>query len=85
MTIQDSMFPATAMPDRDWWHALWPDPDWVIKALRIGQGMKVVDLDCGDAYFTAAIARQVGEGRVIGLDLDHAQAGAGDVRRDVEL
>ncbi|MDZ7854086.1 MAG: class I SAM-dependent methyltransferase [Halomonas sp.] len=41
-----------------------------IKALRIEQGMKVVDLGCGDGYFTAAIARQVGAGRVIGLDLD---------------
>ncbi len=70
MTKQYCMFPATAMPDRDWWHALWPDPDRVIKALRIGQGMKVVDLGCGDGYFTAAIARQVGAGRVIGLDLD---------------
>lgn len=70
MTLQDPMFPATAMPDRDWWHALWPDPDRVIKALRIGQGMLVVDLGCGDGYFTAAIARQVDAGRVIGFDLD---------------
>ncbi|MCL7942258.1 methyltransferase domain-containing protein [Halomonas sp. ATCH28] len=70
MTIQDCIFPATAMPDRDWWHALWPDPDRVIKALRIRQGMKVVDLGCGDGYFTAAIAHQVGAGRVIGFDLD---------------
>ncbi|HEY9817622.1 MAG TPA: methyltransferase domain-containing protein [Candidatus Obscuribacterales bacterium] len=70
MTVQDSMFPATAMPDKDWWHSLWPDPDRVIKALRIEPGMKVVDLGCGDGYFTAAIARQVGAGRVIGLDLD---------------
>ncbi|MEQ6890088.1 class I SAM-dependent methyltransferase [Halomonas sp. CS7] len=70
MTVQDPMFPASAMPDRDWWHALWPDPDRVIKTLRIEQGMKVVDLGCGDGYFTAAIARQVGPGRVIGLDLD---------------
>ena len=70
MTIQDWMFPSTAMPDRDWWRALWPDPDRVIKALRIEQGMKVVDLGCGDGYFTAAIARQVGAGRVIGFDLD---------------
>ncbi|MDW7748711.1 class I SAM-dependent methyltransferase [Halomonas sp.] len=70
MTVQDSMFPATAMPDKDWWHSLWPDPDRVIKALRIEPGMKVVDLGCGDGYFTAAIARQVGAGRVIGLGLD---------------
>ncbi|MCA1772301.1 MAG: methyltransferase domain-containing protein [Halomonas sp.] len=66
----DQMFPASAMPDRDWWHTLWPDPDRVVRALRIEQGMTVVDLGCGDGYFTAAIARQVGGGRVIGLDLD---------------
>lgn len=68
--IKDRLFPATVMPDRKWWHALWPDPDGVVRALRIETGMTVVDLGCGDGYFTAAIARQVGPGRVIGLDLD---------------
>lgn len=70
MTPQDRFFPATAMPNQDWWHALWPDPDGVVRALRIGQGMTVVDLGCGDGYFTAAIARQLASGRVIGVDLD---------------
>jgi SAM-dependent methyltransferase len=68
---QERLFPASAMPDRDWWNTLWPDLDSVVRALRIEQGMTVVDLGCGDGYFTAAIARQVGGGgRVIGLDLD---------------
>lgn len=70
MMTQDRLFPASAMPDRDWWHALWPDPDSVVRALRIESGMTVVDLGCGDGYFTAAIARQVGAGRVIGFDID---------------
>ncbi len=70
MMIQDRMFPATAMPDRNWWHALWPDPDGIIRALRIEPGMMVVDLGCGYGYFTAAIARRVGPGRIIGFDLD---------------
>lgn len=70
MTPQDRFFPATAMPNEDWWHALWPDPDDVVRALRIEQGMTVVDLGCGDGYFTAAIARQLASGRVIGVDLD---------------
>lgn len=70
MTVQERLFPATVMPDRDWWHDLWSDPDGVVWALRIEQGMTVVDLGCGDGYFTAAIARQVGSGRVIGFDLD---------------
>ncbi len=70
MMIQERLFPATLMPDRNWWHALWPDPDGVVKALGIEPGMTVVDLGCGYGYFTAAMARQVGPGRVIGFDLD---------------
>ena len=73
MMLQERMFPATVMPDRNWWHALWPNPDGVIKALGIEPGMTVVDLGCGYGYFTAAIARQVGpKGRAIGFDLDPA-------------
>ncbi len=72
MTTQDRLFPATVMPDRNWWHALWPDPDGFARALRIERRMTVVDLGCGDGYFTAAIARQVGPGHVIGIDLDPA-------------
>lgn len=67
---QDKLFPATLMPDRNWWQTLWPDPDGVIRALHIKPGMTVVDLGCGYGYFTAAIARQVGPGRVVGFDLD---------------
>ena len=72
MMLQDRLFPATVMPDQNWWHALWPDPDGVVRDLRIESGMTVVDLGCGDGYFTAAIARQLGPGRVIGFDLDPA-------------
>ncbi len=72
MQLQEKLFHATLMPDRDWWQALWPDPDGTIRALGIGAGMTVVDLCCGDGYFTAAVARLVGAGRVVGLDLDPA-------------
>jgi SAM-dependent methyltransferase len=72
MMRQDRLFPATVMPDLDWWQALWPDPEGVVRALRIQAGMAVVDLGCGPGYFTAAIARQAAPGRVIGLDLDPA-------------
>lgn len=72
MMLQDRLFTATTMPDQDWWHALWPDPDGIARALHIEAGMAVVDLGCGDGYFTAAIGRQVGSGRVIGFDLDPA-------------
>lgn len=68
--MQEKLFPATSMPDPDWWQTLWPKPDATIAALGIRSGMDVLDLCCGDGYFTAAIARQVGTGHVIGFDLD---------------
>lgn len=68
--MNNTIFPATVMPDADWWHDLWPNPDAVIQAIGIMPGMSVVDLACGDGYFTAAIARQIQPARVIGFDLD---------------
>lgn len=62
-------FPATTMPDHDWWAALWPDPETVLRSLGIDADMTVVDLCCGDGYFTAPLARIVG-GKVYGLDID---------------
>ena len=70
MELKEKLFPATLMPDSDWWHTLWPDPVATITALGIRDGMNVVDLCCGDGYFTAAIARQIGTGYVVGFDLD---------------
>ena len=57
------------MPDRDWWATLWPDPTAVLRAMGIEPGMTVIDLCCGDGYFTAPLARLVG-GRVHAIDLD---------------
>lgn len=57
------------MPDRDWWSALWPDPAEVLRKLGIRPGMAVLDLCCGDGYFTAPLAKLV-EGNVYALDLD---------------
>jgi SAM-dependent methyltransferase len=71
MEAADSFFPATAMPDRDWWAALWPDPEQVLRSLGVEPGMVVVDLCCGDGYFTAPLARIV-DGNVFGLDIDAA-------------
>ncbi|MHB8249651.1 MAG: class I SAM-dependent methyltransferase [Acidithiobacillus sp.] len=67
---QQAFFPATVMPDADWWQALWPDPEGVVAALGVKPGMTVLDLCCGDGYFTAALAGQVGNGAVYGVDLD---------------
>lgn len=69
MEAAEEFFPATAMPDRDWWAALWPNPEAVVRSLGVSRGMVVVDLCCGDGYFTAPVARIV-EGNVYGVDID---------------
>jgi SAM-dependent methyltransferase len=62
-------YPATVMPDADWWNALWPSPDKVLAALGLTSGLHVaVDLCCGDGLFTAPLARLAE--RVIAIDLD---------------
>ena len=70
VNLEEQLFPATVMPDRDWWHELWPDADATVRALGIEPGMRVIDLCCGDGYFTAAIARRIAPGQVVGVDLD---------------
>ena len=65
------LFPATLMPDADWWTALWPDPEDTLRRVGIGIGMTVIDLCCGDGYFTAPMIRMVGNaGHVYAVDLD---------------
>ena len=73
---QAAFFPATVMPDPDWWQALWPDPEGVVMALGVKPGMTVLDLCCGDGYFTAALARQVEDGQILGFDLDEQMLAA---------
>src|SRR6516225_12419327 len=63
-----NMFSASAMPDPDWWQALWPDPDRTVAALGIEPGMRVIDLCCGDGLFTVPMARLAAE--VVAIDLD---------------
>lgn len=42
-------FPATVMPNPDWWQALWPQPGRVLADLAIAPGTEMaVDLCCGD-------------------------------------
>jgi SAM-dependent methyltransferase len=71
MEAVEEFFPATAMPDRDWWATLWPDPEGVVRSLGVSLGTVVVDLCCGDGYFTAPLA-QIVEGNVYGVDIDPA-------------
>lgn len=62
-------YPATGMPDRDWWQALWPDPEGVMRKVGAAPGIRVVDLCCGDGFFTAPLSRLVQPAEVIAVDL----------------
>jgi SAM-dependent methyltransferase len=61
-------FQGTEMPTSGWWAALWPDPAGVLAATGIKPGMDVVDLCCGDGWFTLPIARVAR--RVTAIDID---------------
>jgi len=66
----ERLFPATIMPDSDWWHALWPDPEAVLRSVGMDSGMKVVDLCCGDGHFTRPMCQLAHPGKTWALDLD---------------
>lgn len=70
-------FRNTGQPDRDWWSALWPEPETVLRRLGVEAGDDVADICCGDGYFSLAAARIVEEGEVYGLDLDAELLGRG--------
>lgn len=61
-------FQGTEMPNSGWWEALWPDPAGVLAATGLKPGMDVVDLCCGDGWFTLPIARIAR--RVFAIDID---------------
>jgi len=66
----DALFPATVMPDQDWWRALWPDPEDVLRRVGIGPAMQAVDLCCGDGHFTRPMCQLVHPGKTWAVDLD---------------
>jgi SAM-dependent methyltransferase len=63
-------FEGTEMPIAEWWKALWPDPASVLAKVGMKPGMEVIDLCCGDGWFTLHIARLAR--RVIAIDIDPA-------------
>src|SRR5262249_27499713 len=70
-------FPATTMPDADWWQVLWPDPMKVLSEMGVPPASVVVDLCCGDGLFTAPLASIAHRVYAIVIDpamLDHARA-----------
>lgn len=62
-------FAASSMPDRNWWSALFPDPEGLLRKMGVQPGMRVLDLCCGDGFFTASISA-ITDGRVYGYDID---------------
>ena len=62
-------FPATTMPDADWWQAFWPDPAKIVAEMRVLPGTVVVDLCCGDGMFTVPLTGLTD--RVYAIDIDH--------------
>ncbi len=69
MSDIDQLFPATAMPDKDWWQALWPDPLSVLRKMGFKPGMNAIDLCCGDGLFTVPMTKLL-DGRLYAVDLD---------------
>ena len=61
-------FPATTMPDADWWQALWPDPSRTLVEMGVESGAVAIDLCCGDGLFTVPLALIAK--RVYAIDID---------------
>lgn len=71
-------FQATTMPNAAWWETLWPNPAAVISTVGIKAGMDVIDLCCGDGWFTLAIAKIAR--RVTAVDIDAGMLGLTNIR-----
>lgn len=67
-------FQGTEMPSSGWWEALWPDPAAVLSAMGIKPGMEVIDLCCGDGWFTLPIASTARHVLAIDIDADPLEA-----------
>lgn len=70
MSDLPGFFQGTEMPTAGWWPVLWPDPARVLAAVGITRGLDVIDLCCGNGWFTAPLATTAR--RVIAIDLDPA-------------
>ena len=78
-------FPATTMPNADWWQALWPDPAKIFMEMGVAPGVVAIDLCCGDGLFTVPLAHVAKRVYAIDIDpvmLNHAQARIAEARAD---
>jgi ubiquinone/menaquinone biosynthesis C-methylase UbiE len=76
--MTNGFFPATTMPDAEWWHALWPEPGKVLAEMGVQRGMTAIDLCCGDGLFTAPLARVTSQ--IYAIDIDPAMLDQARVR-----
>ncbi|MFB6283029.1 MAG: class I SAM-dependent methyltransferase [Halobacteria archaeon] len=63
-------FRNTGQPDWGWWGRLWPTPGECLRSLGVSSGDTVIDLCCGDGYFTFLAARTVEPAKVYAVDID---------------
>ena len=82
MSAAEGGFPATSMPDPDWWNTLWPRPDQVLETLSLDKAAEVVDLCCSDGLFTIPLARMVRH--ITAIDLDPEMLSAASNRAVAE-
>ena len=78
-------FPASTMPDADWWQALWPDPPKMLVEMGVEPGVVAIDLCCGEGLFTVPLAHIAKRVYAIDIDpvmLNHAQARIAEARAD---
>jgi SAM-dependent methyltransferase len=68
MATSSGQFEGTEMPTAGWWEALWREPAAVLAAIGLAPGLEVVDLCCGDGWFTLPIAKLVRH--VVAIDID---------------
>lgn len=66
------------MPDPGWWEALWPDPAGVLSDVGVKAGSDVVDLCCGDGWFTVPLSKLARS--VMAIDIDAALLDVAKVR-----
>ncbi len=66
------------MPDPGWWEALWPDPAGVLSDVGVKAGSDVVDLCCGDGWFTVPLSKLARS--VVAIDIDAALLDMAKVR-----
>ena len=65
-------FQNTRQPDWDWWGRLWPTPGATLRRLGVAPGATVVEIGCGNGYFTLPAARITDPAPVYALDLDES-------------